>query len=83
MDLESIVSALRDERDRIDAALAALSGIRAANGRRRGGGRAGIVRMLGLTRRRRRTLSAAARRKISEAAKARWAKAKRAGRNSL
>jgi hypothetical protein len=82
MDLESIVSALRDERDRIDAALTALSGIKSGNGRRRGG-RIRIPGMLSFAKRRRRTLSAAARRKISEAAKARWAKAKKAGRNSL
>jgi hypothetical protein len=82
MDLESIVSALKDERNRIDAALAALGGIRSGNGRKRGA-RRGIGGVLAFGRRRRRTLSAAARRKISEAAKARWAKAKKAGRNSL
>lgn len=82
MDLESILSALREERDRIDAALSALSGIGAGNGRRRGG-RVSIAGVLGFAKRRRRTLSAAARRKISEAAKARWAKAKKAGKNSL
>lgn len=82
MDLESIVSALRDERNRIDEALAALSGIKSGNGRRRGGRRA-LAGVLAFGRRRRRTLSAAARKKISEAAKARWAKAKKAGRNSL
>jgi hypothetical protein len=77
MDTHSILSALREERNRIDAALAALSGIREGNGRRRG-----IIRRLP-GRPRTRTLSAAARRRISEAAKARWAKAKKAGRNSL
>lgn len=82
MDVESILSALKDERNRIDAALAALSGIRAGNGRRRGV-RGGYRALSGLPGRRTRRLSAAARKKISEAAKARWAKAKKAGRNSL
>jgi hypothetical protein len=82
MDVESIVSALKDERNRIDAALAALSGIGKGNGRRRGR-RPGSLGAVRLGRKRTRRLSAAARRKISEAAKARWAQAKKAGRNSL
>jgi hypothetical protein len=69
-----ILTALKQERDRIDAAIQALSG----GGRARGGrGRAAGPR------KGRRRLSAAARRKISNAAKARWAQAKRAGRNRL
>jgi|GEM_PF-1132489 len=82
MDLESILTELKHERDRIDGAIAALSGAAAGNGRRRGG-RAALRALPSHVRRRARTLSAAARRKISEAAKARWAKAKKAGRNSL
>lgn len=74
MDIDNILSTLREERNRIDAALAALGGIKSGNGRRRGA--AGLGR-------RKRTLSAAARKKISEAAKARWAKAKKSGRNFL
>lgn len=73
MDIDNILSVLIAERKRIDAALAALGASK--------GGRASAIR--GVGRRRTRTLSAAARKKISEAAKARWAKAKRAGRNSL
>jgi hypothetical protein len=74
LDIQAIVSQLRDEINRIDAALAALDGTGTTaikqpttNGRRRG----------------RRRLSAAAKKRISEAAKARWAKAKKAGRNRL
>jgi hypothetical protein len=79
MDTENILSALREERNRIDAALAALTGLRGPINRRRG-----TLYGLGATARlRKRTLSAAARKKISDAAKARWAKAKKAGRNSL
>ena len=79
MDLASILQALKHERDRINAAIAAL-GAEAGNDRRRGGT---LRAFAGFGRPRRRTLSAAARKKISEAAKARWIKAKRAGRNSL
>ena len=79
MDLANILAALKHERDRIDAAIAAL-GTGAPDGRRRGGS---VPAFAGFRRRRKRTLSAAARKKISEAAKARWIKAKRAGRNFL
>lgn len=71
MDTASIVKSLKQERDRIDAAITALSGKPAGNGRRRS------------DRNPKRRLSAAARKRISDAAKARWAKAKRAGRSSL
>jgi hypothetical protein len=81
MDTQSILAALREERNRIDAALAALSGISRGNGRRRGA--VSVLAAAPPVRRRTRTLSAAARKKISEAAKARWDKAKKAGRNSL
>lgn len=74
MDMENILAALRAERDRVDAALAALDGIK---------GRGSRTIAAGFYKRKTRTLSAAARKKISDAAKARWAKAKRAGRNSL
>lgn len=74
MDLPSILNALKHERDRINAAIAALGN---------SSGRGAPHGSAGLRRRRKRSLSAAARRKISEAAKARWIKAKRAGRNFL
>jgi hypothetical protein len=66
-----ILTQLKDERDRIDAAIKALSG-----------GRGG-ARVATNGRRKRRKLSAAARRKIAAAARARWASAKKAGRNRL
>src|SRR5262245_43339403 len=73
MDTGGILNALKSERNRIVSALAALEGIgrgrAAGNGRRR--------------RKRKRRLSAAARKRISEAAKARWAKVKKAGRSRL
>lgn len=75
MDIQHIVSALRDERDRLEQAIAALEG---GNGRRRGRG-AGL---LGNGRRgkRRRRLSAAAKKRISEMMKKRWAERKKASK---
>jgi hypothetical protein len=71
-----ILRELENERDRIDAAIRALTG--GVNGRRRA-----ARNEPGVGRRGRRKLSAAARKRISEAAHARWAKAKKAGKNSL
>lgn len=70
-----IITQLKEERDRLDAAIRALSGT-ARRGRPAGSG-------AGNGRRKRRQLSAAARAKIAAAARARWAKAKKAGRNRL
>jgi len=76
----------KQECDRIDAAITALGGTRggrSTNGRRhRKPGRPPLVAVVA-GKKRRRKLSAAAKKKISDAAKARWAKAKRAGKNSL
>jgi hypothetical protein len=82
MDIELIVRALKVHRDRINAAMVALSGSDLRNGRRGRLLRAAAAPTY-VQRKPRRRLSAAARRRISEAAKARWAKAKRAGKNSL
>jgi len=81
MDTASILKTLKQERERIDAAIAALSGGSVGNGRKRRG-RTVRIEPSG-SRRPRRKLSAAARKRISDAAKARWAKAKKAGRTSL
>jgi len=75
MDTVAILNALRSERDRIVSALTALEG--GSRGRAAGGGRR-IGR-----RRTRRRLSAAARKRISQAAKARWAAVKKAGKKRL
>ena len=64
MNIDSILSALKAERYRLDQAIAALEG---ASGPRRG------RPPLSATGRRRRHMSAAARRRISQAMKARWA----------
>ena len=67
MNTSEIVSSLRSQRDRIDAAISALEGAGTRGGRtaRTGKSRSG------------RRMSAAARRKISLAQRKRWAKQKR------
>ena len=71
MDTQQIISELESERDRLEQAISALRG---SMGRRVGG--AG----LGRGRRGRRRLSAAAKRRISEMMKKRWAERKRAAK---
>ena len=68
MDLKNVIADLRKERDRIDQAIAAIEGI--------SGGRTGA----GPGRRGRRRLSAAARKRISEGMRARWAERKKKAR---
>lgn len=58
-DLSAVLAQLKKERDRLDRAIAALSGV----GTRAHGGRTGVRR-----------LSAAARKRIADAQRARWAK---------
>lgn len=72
MDTESIVQALKMQRDGIINAIAALEGTEIHGRKTRTGKRKGVQR-----------LSAAAKRRISEAAKARWALAKKSGKNRL
>lgn len=72
MDTAAIIGELEAERDRLSQAISALRGSRSirmtASGRRDG---------------RKRQMSAEVKRKLSLAAKARWAKAKKAGKNAL
>jgi hypothetical protein len=67
MEIERILSDLKSERDRIDSAIRALEGGRAGRGPGRpvGSGR------------KRRTMSPAARKRISEMMKLRWAERKK------
>jgi hypothetical protein len=94
MDTSAIVEQLKQERGRISEAIAALEGHSGGNGRRsRRPGRKQKTKEVGTatafpfgaakTKRSRRKVSAAVKRRLSEAAKARWAKAKKAGKNSL
>jgi len=73
MDTAQIIAGLKAERERLTNAIDALTGSGNHRGRRPGPKRG----------RRGRHLSAAAKKRVSEAGKARWARAKRAGRNRL
>jgi hypothetical protein len=73
MDTPSIIEALTEQRDRVVAAIEALTGGRT---RRASSSAAG-------GRRKRGQMSEAGRRSISMRMKARWAKAKKAGKNAL
>jgi hypothetical protein len=75
MDTPSIIEALTEQRDRVVAAIEALTGGRT---RRASSAAAGPRRT-----RKRGQMSEAGRRSISMRMKARWAKAKRAGKNAL
>ncbi len=72
MDTPNIIEALTEQRDRVVAAIEALTGGRA---RRASSSSAGP--------RKRGQMSEAGRRSISLRMKARWAKAKKAGKNAL
>jgi hypothetical protein len=72
MDTPNIIEALTEQRDRVIAAIEALTGGRT---RRASSSPAGT--------RKRGQMSEAGRRSISLRMKARWAKAKRAGKNAL
>ncbi len=69
MDIQSLLSDLKVERNRIDRAISALEGL-AAPARR---GRPPKVTQLAATARNKRHMSAAARKRISDAMKKRWA----------
>jgi hypothetical protein len=72
MDISRIVEELKRERGRLDAAIAALDSVQPA----RRGRPPGVAREAG-NGRRRRHMSAAARRRISQAMKQRWAERKK------
>jgi hypothetical protein len=77
MDIQSILADLKRERDRLNSAIAALEG---AGPRRRGrpaGSGAGSSSSASSARRPRRHMSPAARKRISEMMKQRWAERKR------
>jgi hypothetical protein len=67
--IESIVQQLKHERDRLDTAIRALTSIDGASSASRNTANSSMAP-------KRRTLSAAARRKIAAAQRARWAKIK-------
>lgn len=65
-DLNAVLGQLKRERDQLDRAIRALSGVVGSSSGTRAPGKQGA----------RRTLSAAARQRIAEAQRARWAKIK-------
>jgi hypothetical protein len=73
MDIQNILNDLKRERDRLDRAIAALEG--PGTGQRRRGRPVGSVNST--TARPRRHMSAAARKRISEMMKQRWAERKK------
>jgi hypothetical protein len=73
--ITAIVNELKQERDRIDSAILALEGLN-RNSRR------GKPFGTGMKTRKRRTMSAAGRARISAAQKARWAKQKKAAKTA-
>jgi hypothetical protein len=75
MDIQNILSNLKAERERIDRAIAALEGL-GATGPRRRGRPVGSVNKSSAARPRRH-MSPAARKRISEMMKQRWAERKR------
>lgn len=89
MNIQEIVHQLRGERGKLDAAIKALEGVggSSSTGKRRG-------RPLGTTNKaatssataatpKRRIMSAAARKRIGDAARARWAAARKSGKTRL
>jgi hypothetical protein len=79
MDIQNILSDLKRERDRLDRAISALEGT--APGQRRRGRPAGSRNVATAAAPRRRHMSAAARKRISEMMKQRWAERKRKGKS--
>ena len=71
MNLQQVIAELRVERGRIDQAIAAIESLNSTGGRR--GRPAGVI---SAPKRRRRRLSATARRKLSQLLKQRWAQGK-------
>jgi hypothetical protein len=78
MDIQNILADLKRERDRLNSAIAALEGPgQRRRGRPAGSGSAGPSSSASTGRRQRRHMSAAARKRISEMMKQRWAERKR------
>jgi hypothetical protein len=92
MNVNEIVRQLRDERSKLDAAIEALEGVGGrghAPGKRRGrlpgsSNKASTTSAVSSgAPKKRRTMSAAARKRIGDAVRARWAAAKRSGKKRL
>jgi len=92
-DLQSLSAAqlnraanLKEKIEALESELASLLGSDSPAAAKRGPGRPkkpSIASTVGVSKRKRRRMSAAGRAKIAAAARARWAKAKKSGKNSL
>lgn len=84
MNVSEIIQQLRDQRSRLDTAIVALEGGDGpGNAARRRGRPSGSTNKPAATGRKRRSMSAAARKRIANAMKARWAAAKKSGKKRL
>lgn len=90
MNVDEIVQQLRDERSKLDAAILALEGVGGSSsiGKRRGRppgstNKAAASSAIVAAAPKRRRMSAAARKRIGDAARARWAAAKKSGKKRL
>jgi hypothetical protein len=90
MNMNEIVQQLRDERSKLDAAIQALEGIGGAGsppakrrGRPPGSSKQPSTVIATGAPKKRRVMSAAARKRIGDAARARWAAAKKSGKKRL
>jgi hypothetical protein len=83
MNTNEIVQQLRAERDRLNAAIQALEGGGGVGGRGKRRGRPPGAKTKQQAPAKRRTMSAAARKRIADAMKARWAAAKKSGKKRL
>ncbi len=85
MNIGDIVQRLKEERGKLDAAIQALEGLSGATpgGKRRGRPPGSSNKAAPRATRKRPTMSAAARKRIADAMKKRWAAAKRAGKKGL
>ena len=79
MNVDEIVQQLKQQRSRLDAAIQALEGV--SGGEKRRGRPPGSKNASGAPKRR--TMSAAARKRIAEATRKRWAAAKKSGKKML
>ena len=85
MNVNEIVLQLRDERSRLDAAIQALEGVGGAAAAKRRGRPPGSANKLtpAASGPKRRIMSAAARKRIAESMRKRWAVAKKSGKKRL
>ncbi len=80
MDIQNVLADLKKERARLDAAIEALQGL--SSGRKRGPGRPAGSGKAKVAAVRRRHMSAAARKRISDMMKKRWAERKKAAKTT-